>query len=164
MSASEIFQSGAEWGVSFTRDGKRYNLGLFPSRLAATRALRGKLQRIEDESAARHARRRVQEGPESRNKPALVDAERDMDPSEAAGFFSYDPDTGALTSRSRSAHLLAGGTRSPRIVVGGREFYAQRFVFAVHLGRWPASRVAWRNGVRDDLRWTNLVETIPPRS
>jgi len=82
----------------------------------------------------------------------------------AREVLSYDPETGALTRRIRSANMVvvgevAGclGTNGYIMVsVNGKQYRAHRLAWLIQTGEWPPADIDHLNGIRTDNRWANL--------
>lgn len=78
----------------------------------------------------------------------------------------YDGRTGDLTwivDRGRTAHAgdEAGSvnriTGFVTVVVQGKTYLAQRLIWLYMTGDWPAGRLTFKDGDRENLRWTNII-------
>lgn len=82
------------------------------------------------------------------------------DVEQLRSLFSYDPQTGSITSRHGRVvgSVDSEGYIRIRLKKGGRHFRAHRLAFVAMLGRWPEGDVDHLNGTRHDNRWLNLRE------
>lgn len=92
-------------------------------------------------------------------------------------LLDYDPETGCLTWRARTASMFASESHagawnarfsgSPALNSGngdgylggrifGRKYKAHRVAWALYHGEWPCAQIDHKNGVRDDNRIKNL--------
>ena len=82
---------------------------------------------------------------------------------EARQLFSYNPDTGDLTRRSRKQNVFVEGVVGTpnnygHLVVGamGKTYLAHRIAWLIVTGEWPAIGIDHVNGCSRDNRWCNL--------
>ena len=167
-SADAVHQQGSEYLVAFTRDGKRYSLGHFPSRAQAEGALRRKVAALDAAQAERSAKRRAShdEGaptapsPEGvvrarRLRDEVVGLEARVAPAMLARLIRYEPTTGAMHPRPR-AH---GRGRLLSVEIAGVRLYAHRVAWALAKGEWPQRRLRFVDGREANLAIDNLRET-----
>ena len=82
---------------------------------------------------------------------------------ELRGAFHYDPDTGAITRKTRQGNYPAGSVCFGKFMSGyakvtykGRQFPAHRLAWMLHTGQNPPEQIDHINLDRADNRWDNL--------
>lgn len=85
-----------------------------------------------------------------------------MDQVRLKQLLTYHPDLGAFTwNESRGASKAGTTTRSTQISLEGVAYSATRLAWLYSTGEWPATRIKYRNGNSDDIRWGNLYSNAP---
>jgi len=82
---------------------------------------------------------------------------------ELKKLLSYNPDTGVFTwIKSTSKRIKVGAVAgsdcdgSTLIVINKKKYQANRLAWLYMTGEWPAYDVKYVNGMKDDVRWSNL--------
>ena len=95
---------------------------------------------------------------QSNPKQLLISAE------ELKQVLRYDPDLGLFTwikSTSKRINIgdVAGSDAngSTLIVINKKKYQANRLAWLYMTGEWPAFDVKYKNGMKDDIRWSNLM-------
>lgn len=82
-------------------------------------------------------------------------------------MLSYDPASGSLTWRNKSAAATVIGSEAARkpaknghrsISIDGKDVLAQRLAFVLMNGKFPAGRLSFKDGNKLNLKWENLSE------
>lgn len=95
-----------------------------------------------------------------------------MNASRALTLLRYDPDTGVLYRRIRTAQRHRAGDRADVVVTGGnlrgyrvvavdsQKFLAHRLAWLMTYGAWPSGDIDHRNGDKGDNRIANLRDVV----
>ena len=77
--------------------------------------------------------------------------------------FDYNPDTGAITRRTRQGNYPAGSLCAGKFMDGyakvtykGKQFKAHRLAWMLHTGELPPEQIDHKNLDKSDNRWDNL--------
>lgn len=88
-----------------------------------------------------------------------------MDQSRLKQLMTYNPDTGVFSWIEPRGPRPAGPTPyRAQLTIDGVAHSSSRLAWLYMTGEWPTGQVKCRNGMRDDIRWGNLYESLPPKA
>ncbi|WP_312816290.1 HNH endonuclease [Atlantibacter subterraneus] len=115
-------------------------------------------------------------------KPVAIHKDKELPVEYLRECFSYEPETGVLTWKSRPEHHFSHSSRADGgfnkrfagkaagsvmargylwITLCGKPHFAHRIAWAVYYGEYPDGVIDHSNGVKTDNRISNLVLSTP---